>query len=206
VENLYQQFKDKDICFKAIKGTFYYVKSDYKRNFFISEFISDLDHSDDLRKIAYYTYGGVDTLVFNNLKIGLDFFEYDPTSIELYHFTFSDNKYICLLGKSSSASGSGLQQTFYCLFKSEGTHYNVVKMFNTRFGSINNLGDFNGDNCLDYISIIRSGSDYKLSFRNLENKDLCIGYLLMKYKLNNKFQIIESQMLFKGRDLRFPLE
>lgn len=68
--------------------------------------------------------------------------------------------------------------------------------FESRFGSINNLFDFNKDGMLDYFKVTnaKKQGQYYLTVHNVTN-DLQVGkgYILLRYVLNDKFIILEDQ-------------
>ncbi len=72
--------------------------------------------------------------------------------------------------------------------------------FESRFGGINNIVDYNKDGILDYFKIIngQNSEEYQLTVNNVQNNaQTNVGYILLKYKLNDKFVVLQDSLLRK---------
>ncbi len=138
-----------------------------------------------------------DTLFINHnqIKLGNNF---DPLSIKIYSVTSGGKSYLAFLGKGESASGSGLQRTFYLLFdKSDMQKYFE---FESRFGSALNLFDFEGDGILEYVKVTgtKNVNEYLLTVNTTKNDATRneIGYMKLDYLLNDSFRIKENRLVY----------
>ncbi len=184
---------------QIVKGKFEYIQSDAEQNIYTSIFKSD-------SLILFHTlYGDTnikDTLVIGDNIIAIDN-KYDPLSIEVAYLNFKGEHYLCLLGKSVSASGSGVQVSFYTLLKMKGKKVVQSYFFQSRFGDFLNVGDFNNDNKLDYIKIVNGDQQNKYIAKlysvktdsPVENNNL-----VLVYNGNDFFSLLEANW-FKKVDL-----
>ena len=66
--------------------------------------------------------------------------------------------------------------------------------FKSRFGSINNIIDYNNDNQLDYFKVVNSdkNDEYRLFIENIKSKKTINSnsYMLLKYENNDRFIVI----------------
>jgi len=200
INSIYDKFKDERISYSKILGEFCYITSNVEKGIYKSTFVSSdtsfIKHS----PINYISCNSTDTLYVANNKVLMNNFEYDPLSIKIYSLFYNNTSYVCVIGKSSSASGSGVERTSYTLFKKSNDLYIYLNSFESRFGNIRNIIDINNDGELDYIKIYREGKYYKLSFYDFRGNSLERGHLLLDYKLDNKFDIICNNL--KGFKLK----
>jgi len=193
IDNLIDSLSDKRIIIKELKGEFNFYKSDYESNIFKSEFLFENKKDETFLKILYSSIGSEDLITINKNSYKLKT-PYDVTSCKIYNLNYKGREMLCLLGKSASASGSGVQLTFYTLFyKVRGT-YALESEFSTRFGSIYNLGDFNDDGRIELISIKRDSKNFKLFVSNFKGEDLEMGIMQLDYNGNNEFTIENNQL------------
>lgn len=179
----------------TIKGKFEYTKSNAEQDIYTSLFKSDS------LEILYTLHG--DSNVKDTFAIGNNFIpienKYDPLSIEVAKIYFNKELYICLLGKSISASGSGVQVAFYTLLKLKGNKIVQTYSFQSRFGSFLNIGDFNSDNELDYIKVVNGDEQNKYIAKLYSvktNSPIGESNLLLTYNGNGSFSL-EKDNWFK---------
>lgn len=108
--------------------------------------------------IYYYKHAdptmNPDYLQWGKNKIMLpDSISYDPSSINAFSFSYKRNNFVCLVGKSASASGSGTQISYYTILSFyDGKVINKF-FFDSRFGIIQNIGYYNGGGSLIFLKI-----------------------------------------------------
>jgi hypothetical protein len=193
IDNLIDSLSDKRIILNELKGEFNFYKSDYKLNIFKSEILFSDKKSNGLLNIYYSTVDSKDVLIINKKSYKLKN-PYDVKSCKLYNLNYKDKEMLCLVGKSPSASGSGVQLTFYTLFSKENNMYRLENEFSTRFGNIHNLGDFNNDGRLELISIKRVNENFNLFISSLNGVNLEMGFLQLNYNGNNEFTVVNNQL------------
>jgi hypothetical protein len=180
----------------TLKGKFDYTQSNTEQDVYTSIFNSD-------SLVILYTLHGDpnvrDTFLINDNIIAIDN-KYDPLSLEIAKISFEREHYICLLGKSVSASGTGVQISFYTLLKMEGNKVVQTYFFQSRFGSFLNIGDFNNDNELEYIKVVNGDGQNKYNVRlyNVET-DSSSGNcsIVLLYNGNDLFSLIKENWLKK---------
>ncbi|MBX7151965.1 hypothetical protein K1X84_10020 [bacterium] len=190
-----------DIKFEQIEGNFSYYESDYSKNMFKSVFVSNYPS-----KLRYISCGSVvsDTLFFDNTPISIPKqMPFDPLAAKLYRFVFEGQEYFCMLSKASSASGSGMEVTFYTLIETENSHIENVTFFSSRFGIVENIGDFNGDRKLDYIKLThgKESKEYFAKLYSIKSPDAVLDdghYLIIRYKGNDLFCIDKWSWSFEA--------
>lgn len=185
--------KGKRIQYKELPGQFVYLRSDTVKGEYEARFISN----SVVESINYVSYAGT-----KKDKIILDDFTYlldntlDPLSIKIYEITKIDKKYWVFLGNAESASGTGIQVTYFVMMElSKNKKVARCKEFESRFGSINSLVDYNTDGNLDYFKVVHSQKEkeYYLTVRSTQtNEQIGSGQLLLKYQLNDHFVILEN--------------
>jgi len=181
------------------KGEFLNLISRPNEGRFISYF-----HGKTPYKIKYFKFADwrkSDTLIINGINIAL-IQKLDPTTIQVYSLRFNDRQYLCLLGNSESASGSGTQLTFYIFLQIKRERFDKPIFFESRFGIIDNIGDFDGDGQLDYFKVTNDpevmnkyiGKVYSLqeTTKDIDSKK----YIRMIYVGNDHF-IVEKYNWFK---------
>jgi len=184
----------------TLKGKFEYTQSNTEQDVYTSAFNSD-------SLVILYTLHGDpnvrDTFLINDNLIAIDN-KYDPLSIEIAKINFEREHYICLLGKSVSASGTGVQISFYTFLKMEGNKVVQTYSFQSRFGSFLNIGDYNNDGELDYIKIVNGDvqNQYIAKLCSIKNNTF-IGNsnLVLVYDGNDLFRLCKDNWLSKV-DLR----
>lgn len=185
----------RNINYKKITGQFTYLEGDTSTGRYLTIFGS----KEINETIKYISYGDnrKDTIIFDNAVFGIEA-KVDPSSIEVYTFLVRDKKNLVFIGKAQSASGSGVQITYFILMalnkKGEAIdHYE----FNSRFGDINSLVDYNKDGALDYFKIIngKKGGEYILTVNEVQSKkQINEGSILLEYKLKDEFVIIADML------------
>ncbi|MCT4688498.1 hypothetical protein [Vallitalea sp.] len=200
LDDIYSNINNKENLFEEIYGKFYYTSSNREKGIYKSEFILESETKQDMERIYYVATNLFDTLFINkNIFLLKDYFKYYPLSMKIYFIQYNEKHFKCITGKAQSACGSGLERTFYMLFKKKNNDYILINSFESRFGNIKNIGDFNDDGKLDYMKIIRKGKYYNLDFRDLKGNSLNMGNMILEYKLNDKFKIIKNNL----KDIKF---
>ena len=125
--------ESKGVKTTQLKGKFAYYSSDETSGVYKSAFVGD-------RKFGVMNYisdsgaDALDSLYVGDQKLTINK-KYDPLSISVYSLKFKKCQYICLIGKSVSASGSGVQVTYYTLLElGKGKEIISSKSFESRFG------------------------------------------------------------------------
>lgn len=200
VDSIYNKFRNDRISYSEVLGEFCYTTSSIEKGIYKSTFVSNDTSFIAFSPINYISCNSTDTLYVANSKVLMNNFEYDPLSIKVYSLFYNNISYVCIVGKSSSASGSGVERTFYTIFKKCNDLYIYLSSFESRFGNIRNIVDINNDGELDYIKIYREGKYYKLSFYDFRGNSLERGHLLLDYKLDNKFDIITYSLVGRSKN------
>jgi len=193
IENTISSLSDKRVVISELKGEFIFYKSDYKLNIFKSEFVFLKKENNKMLKIFYSSSNSKEELIINKKSYFLKN-AYDVKSSNIYKLNYKGKEMLCLLGKSTSASGSGVQLTFFSLFSKIDDSYKLENEFSTRFGNIHSLGDFNNDGRLELISIKQKNTNFILYISNLNGVNLEMGSIQMNYNGNNEFTILKNQL------------
>lgn len=192
IDSVLQCLEDKKLVVDEIVGEMIFISSDYENNIFKSKYIlTNIDHS--INSIVFIKSSTQNLLLLNKQSFSLEN-DYDVTTCKFYSVKCRDDEFICLLGKSSSASGSGMQITLYSIFQKQNKGYRIIKEFYTRFGKIENIGDFNNDGYLDYLSMKQEKNKFKLFMSNIDGLPLNDGCIILEYKGDNKFLIISNSL------------
>jgi hypothetical protein len=195
IDSLYINLsKNTRINYEEIPGQFVYVESDEKSGKYLARFIGEGKES-----INYISYSDdrKDTVIWENSVVEIKS-KLDPASVRIYYLGSDTKQYVVFIGKGQSASGSGMQMTFFILSElNEKKKIVAIYEFESRFGSINNLLDFKKDGVLDYFKVSngKKQGEYLLTVHNIANdQQVGNGYILLAYKLNDRFIILDNQL------------
>ncbi len=187
--------KNHKINYQEVSGQFIYSESNSIKDMHIANFISKQIES----KVSYITYADdkKDIIIIGNKNLNLET-KLDPISIKVYQLLFADKSYLVFLGKAQSASGSGTQLTYFILLELNGKKKVVnLNEFESRFGNINNIVDYDNDKTLDYFKIANGNKmgEYLLSVNNVQNKvQITKNQVLIRYQFNDKFTILKNSL------------
>lgn len=178
------------------QGKFEYTHSDQVTNKYIAQFISD-----SIKESVTYESNGEtkqDIIEFNKNKILLKS-KFDPLSMKIYWIDRKVGKNIVFIGQAQSASGTGVQMTYFVLLEFDRNKKNVVNSyeFESRFGTIKSITEKDSSN-LNYFKIVRGKDDdlYDLSVRSVKNNEQVIGgEVVLRYLLNDKFHVLENHLI-----------
>lgn len=199
IDNIYFSLSgNRSFDFKEILGQFVYQERNADKGEYLATFISEsLGQS-----VKYASYSGDknDILSLGNTRLALKA-KIDPLSIRIYSLLFTESQYLIFVGKAQSASGSGVQVTYFNMIKlNEKGNAESHCEFESRFGDINSIGDYNKDGVLDYFKIIngKNVDEYRLTVNDVQSStQISDGYVLLKYKLNDKFVLLQDSLLRK---------
>lgn len=172
------------LLFETDKGVNKYVAKIASKEAFQSiNYISQADNKEDL-------------FVFGLQKFHLQN-KVDPLSLLTYLIFRNNKRYLCFIGKGQSASGSGVQVSFFNVFELDKLgkaicHYE----FNSRFGNIHSIIDYN--NNLSYFKIVNGNKigQYVLTVNDIRSgKRINNGSVLLDYKLNDKFLVLKDSLM-----------
>ncbi len=192
IDSVLHCLEDKNLAIDEILGEMVFISSDYENNIFESKYIL-ANNNKGIDSICFIKSSTQNLLSLNKQVFSLEN-DYDVTTCRFYSVKSKDDEFICLLGKSSSASGSGLQITFYSIFQKQKKRYKKIKEFYSRFGKIENIGDFNNDGYLDYLCIKHENKNFKLFISNMDGFPLNDEYFILEYIGDDKFVIISNSL------------
>ncbi len=151
--------------------------------------------------ITHVAYSGVrkDELMIDNQLFVLDN-KIDPLSLSVYKLSVANKRYLCLIGKGQSASGTGVQISYFVVFGLD--KLGKVKdcyRFSSRFGNIHSIvNNYNGNEGLSYLKIVNGDkmSQFILTVNDIKNdKRINNGLILLDYKLNDKFIVLKNTLM-----------
>ncbi len=193
IDEIYSAFASPSLKHRKVQGDFAYIEQDEVTGKYLAKFIT----KEALLSIEYTSYGdskkdvvtlGKQTFILQN-KI-------DPYSIAVYWVYNYGKKYLCFIGKSQSASGSGVQVSYFMLFELENSgKISSFKEVTSRFGNINSLISNNENKDIGYLRIVngKEQSQYTLTVHDIKtNQKLNRRLILLKYCLNDKFIILQD--------------
>lgn len=194
-DSLYSKiFNQYKLNFKEIPCSFYYIKSNESNG----EYFAKLNQNCINDEIGYCSFFDEreDLLILNYDTIKLHS-KLDPLTMRMYSLVLISGKtYSIFTAKSQSASGTGSQITFYVVVElSNNRKVEGLYEVKSRFGSINNIIDYNGDGQLDIITINngKSQDEYNLTIKNLKNNQHSFSdSILLKYLGDEQFTILKS--------------
>jgi hypothetical protein len=118
----------------------------------------------------------------------------DPLSLSTYLIFSNGKSYLCFIGKGQSASGSGLQVTYFNVFELDRSGKAVVHYeFNSRFGNIHSIIDYN--NIISYYKVVNGNKigQYMLTINDIKSgKRINNRLVLLDYKLNDRFVVLKD--------------
>lgn len=193
IDAIYSYFDNSNLKHKKVQGGFAYIEQDEVIGKYLAKFIT----KETIPSIEYISIGdnkkdvvilGKQTFILQN-KI-------DPHSIVIYRVYNYDKKYLCFIGKSQSASGSGVQVSYFLLFELENSgKISSFKEVTTRFGNINSLIGNNENKDIGYLQIVNGKQEgqYILTAKDVKtNQKLNKRLILLKYYLNDRFIVLQD--------------
>lgn len=189
---------NRNLPFKEIQGQFVYEEKNAEKGKYLARFVSE--SIEQPLKYASYSDYKKDVLSLGGSDIYLKA-KIDPLSIKIYKLFFKEKQYLIFFGKAQSASGSGVQVTFFNVIKlnEKGKIENHYE-FESRFGDINSIGDYNEDGALDYFKVVngKNNGEYHLTVNDIQSESqVSNGYILLKYELDDKFVLLQDSLLRK---------
>jgi hypothetical protein len=184
---------NKDLIYRKIKGQFTNIETIKSSGKYVANFIL----KEIKPPINYITYpeDKKDKVVFGNQVFNI-VNKLDPSSLIVYWVFKNDEKYLCFIGKAQSASGSGVQVSYFTLLQLNNVGRAVhCNEFQSRFGNINSLVDYNKNGSLNYYKIVngKKMGQYLLTVNDIKsNTQVDKRSVLLKYELNDKFTILED--------------
>ncbi|MDY0907119.1 hypothetical protein [Pedobacter sp. CFBP9032] len=178
---------------KKIVGQFAYVESNELTGKFLAKFIT----KEIVPSIDYVSYAGSkkDAVVLGKQTFSLQN-KIDPSSLVIHWVYNQDRKYLCLIGKGQSASGSGVQVSYFTLFElGKSAKASSCQEFTSRFGNINSLVSYDKNGNIGYLRIVNAKKmdQYLLTVNDIKtNKQLGERTLMLKYELNDKFSLLSN--------------
>ncbi len=189
---------NRNLPFNAIQGQFVYEEKNVDKGEHLARFISE--SIEQTIKHTSYSDNKKDVLSLGSTDINLKA-KIDPLSIKIYSLLFKEKQYLIFVGKSQSASGSGVQVTYFNIIR-----LNAKKKvenqyeFESRFGDVHNICDYNEDGVLDYFKIVngKNNGEYQLTVNDIQsNSQINNGYILLRYELDDKFVLLKDSLLRK---------
>ncbi|NML23887.1 hypothetical protein HHL16_23605 [Pseudoflavitalea sp. G-6-1-2] len=199
IDNIYLKLSDnRPLGFIKISGEFVYAENGTDSTKYVARFVSD----SIMKNITYtgYSNNKNDVLELGTIPINLRR-KINPLAIEISRLQFAGKKYLVFAGKAQSASGSGTQITYFVLVELKSND-KLVKFweFESRFGDIHSIIDFNKDGELDYIKIVngKKADEYSLTVNNIKSgKQINNGFILLKHTGNDRFGVLQDSLLKK---------
>lgn len=179
--------------YKQVKGQLVSVEAKESMDRYTYKFIS----KDIKQTINYISYpdGKKDVLILDKQKFSIEN-KIDPLSVTLYEVFVKHKQYLCFIAKAQSASGSGVQVTYFTLVELDLSGKAILFYeFQSRFGNINSLVDYKSNGNLGYFKIIngKKMGQYSLTVNDVKsNRQLYLKWMLLKYELNDKFTILKE--------------
>jgi len=176
---------------KEILGEFAYVETNKAIGKYLAKFVT----KESVPTIGYVSYADdkKDAVIFGKQTFSLEN-KIDPFSLAVYWVYNYGRKYLCLIGKGQSASGSGVQVSYFMLFQLEKSgKATSCQEFVSRFGNINSLVDYYKNGDIAYLRIVngKKMDQYLLTLNDIKtNKQLDKRTLVLKYELNDKFTLL----------------
>lgn len=185
--------KKSNVNYQKVDGEFIYPENNEKGGSYIARFFT----KQKAYTIVHTAYPGVrkDVFRFNSQLFELDA-KIDPLSLVVYRLTLGNKRYLCLIGKGRSASGSGVQVSYFNVFELDKLgkaifHYE----FSSRFGNIHSIINYNGN--VSYFKIVNGNemNQYMLTVNDIKSGKRSNNRLVMlDYKFNDKFVVLKDTM------------
>jgi hypothetical protein len=168
-----------------IKGEFIFLEENKKQH----EQVYDFSSKESIppvrvRYFVHYDDDTKDAIAIGNQMLSTQY-KLDVTTINLYWIFQNGKKYLCFIGQARSASGSGVQVSFFNLVelkksKKVGKHYE----FSSRFGSIN--------------SIIGSNKKEEFNYYKIDNGDKLGLFNLIIFNIKSGKRINKRKLILKN--------
>lgn len=188
--------KGRNVSYQKVDGEFFYPENNESGGSFIAKFFG----KEKKYSIVHTAYPGVrkDNIRFNNQLFTLDA-KIDPLSLVVYRLSLSNKRYLCLIGKGRSASGSGVQVSFFTILELDklGRAMNCYK-FSSRFGNIHSIVDYCNNGSINHFNIVNGNKmgQYVLTVNDIKSgKRINNRLILLDYKLNDKFVVLKDTLM-----------
>ncbi|MBE9599471.1 hypothetical protein [Pedobacter sp. MC2016-24] len=178
---------------KKIQGEFVSIETNEATGKYVSKLVS----KESMPSLKYVSYAEdkKDVFVFGKQTFNLKN-KMDPSSLSAYWLYSYGRNYLCIIGKGQSASGSGVQVSYFALLELENSRKaKSCQEFVSRFGNINSLVDYNKNGDIAYLRIVngKEMGQYLLTINDIKtNQQLGKRSLLLKYELNDKFIVLQN--------------
>lgn len=194
-EVLFKLAKGRNVKYEIFDGEFFYPRKDENRGCYISEFRGE----EKKYSIVHTAYSGnkKDNIRFNDRSFTLNA-RIDPLSLVVYRLGLSDRRYLCLIGKGQSASGSGVQVSFFTILELDksGKATNCYE-FSSRFGNIRSILDYSNTGSINYFKTVNGNKmgQYVLTINDMRSgRRINDGFVILEYKLNDKFVVLKDSL------------
>ena len=184
--------KGRNISYQKIDGEFIYPENTGSGGSSIAKFLG----KERKYSIVHTAYPGIrkDNLSFNGQLVTIDA-KIDPLSLVVYKLSSRSKRYLCLIGKGRSASGSGVQVSFFTILEL-GKLERVTNCyeFSSRFGNIHSIIDGNNGS-ISHFKIVNGNKmgHYVLTVNDIKSgKRINDKLVLLDYKLNDKFVVAKD--------------
>jgi hypothetical protein len=181
---------------EELPGKFVYTGSMGKQGEYISIFVSKRN-SPAIKYFGYSDERRADFFLLSSKKIRVSH-KLDPASIKIYKIK-SKGLYTVFIGKSQSASGSGVQVTYFIVNRMDKRGQVLQSYeFESRFGNINSLIEIDNIKALCYYKMTNAEkiNTFLLAIYSVEtNQQVVKGSAMIKYELNDSFVIVSNSLL-----------
>lgn len=163
----------------------------------INKYVAKIESKEVAQSINYFSQEGnhEDLFVFGLQKFHLQN-KVDPLSLSAYMIFRNSKKYLCFIGKGQSASGTGVQVSYFNIFELDRLGKAILHYeFNSRFGNIHSIVDYNNNGSINYFKIVNGNKigQYILTINNVKSgKPINNRSVLLDYKLNDKFVVLKN--------------
>ncbi|WP_316839151.1 hypothetical protein [Pedobacter gandavensis] len=197
IDSIYLKLaKGRNISHQKIEGEFIYPENNEGGAGYIAKFIG----KERQYSLVHTAYPGIrkDNFRINNQFFTLDA-KMDPLSLVVYRLSLSNKRYLCLIGKGQSASGSGVQLSFFTVLELDklGRATNYYQ-FSSRFGNIHNIVDYNNNGSINHLKMVNGDKmgQYILTVNDIKSgKRINNRLVLLDYKLNDKFHVLKDTIM-----------
>ncbi len=200
IDNLYAKIAArKPINKEEILGRFEYVSTHVRQGEYIASFSSVSEAAPIIKYFSYSDDRHADFFLWNSQKIQVKH-KFDLTLIRIYKIKSKGGSYTVFVAKSQSASGSGVQVTYFIINKltKDGKIYRSYEL-ESRFGNINSLIEIS-DKEIGYYKVVNGNkmNKFLLTINSVEtDRQVIDGNAIIEYELNDRFVILSNNLLIK---------
>lgn len=197
IDDIYLKLaKGQNVSCQKVDGEFTYPEDNESGGSYMAKFLG----KERKYSIVHTAYPGVrkDNFRFNNQLFRLDA-KMDPLSLVVYRLSLSNKRYLCLIGKGRSASGSGVQVSFFTILELDKSGRAIsFYEFSSRFGNIHSIVDCSNNGSISYFKIVNGDKmgQYVLTVNDIKSgKRINNRLVLLDYKLNDKFLVLKNTFM-----------